>query len=279
MYIQQSDLTQYLRLSGMKKLNSGIYIIKNIKTNKSYIGSAKDLKVRKRLHFSQLRNNKHSNTHLQRSFNKYGEMFFKFETLYFCPEEYLLKLEQKCIDVFKPIYNIRKVATSNLGLKWNNKTKYKISNTLKNKYRNGYCLSKEARHKISEAHKGKKFSNDTKDKISKSLIGNKNCLGKKNSLGYKHTEETKEKIRNSNKGKQYTLGYKHNEISKLKMAKSHYKIIIQLDKINKNFIKEWISIKDAANALGISRSGISDVLRGSQKTCGGFIWKHKHEYI
>lgn len=41
-------------------------------------------------------------------------------------------------------------------------------------------------------------------------------------------------------------------------------------------LKQWKSIKEAANVLNLSESGISDVCRGyeNRETCGGFIWKY-----
>lgn len=39
-------------------------------------------------------------------------------------------------------------------------------------------------------------------------------------------------------------------------------------------IKEWTSITEAANSLEIHRSTISRVLRGKNKTAGGFYWKY-----
>lgn len=56
----------------------GIYKIINVVNNKFYVGSAVDLKRRKTRHFSELRNNKHSNGRLQNSWNKYGEQAFVF---------------------------------------------------------------------------------------------------------------------------------------------------------------------------------------------------------
>ena len=49
--------------------------------------------------------------------------------------------------------------------------------------------------------------------------------------------------------------------------------IDQYDK-NLNFIREWNSIKDASIELNISRSMISNSLRGVSKYAGGFIWKY-----
>jgi hypothetical protein len=52
----------------------------------------------------------------------------------------------------------------------------------------GFVITDEYRQKISNSNKGKKRSQDTKDKISISKIGNKNVLG------MKHSDETKSKI-------------------------------------------------------------------------------------
>lgn len=43
-----------------------------------------------------------------------------------------------------------------------------------------------------------------------------------------------------------------------------------------NIIKEWESIKEAATELGIQRGDISMVVKGRNKTAGGFIWKYKN---
>jgi group I intron endonuclease len=56
----------------------GIYKIINVVNNKFYVGSAVDLKRRKSRHFSELRNGKHNNRHLQAAWLKYGEEAFVF---------------------------------------------------------------------------------------------------------------------------------------------------------------------------------------------------------
>ena len=66
----------------MRKLkDSGIYMIKNIKNNKVYIGSSIHVYKRRRSHYSKLRKNEHYNRYLQFSWNKYKEENFKFETI------------------------------------------------------------------------------------------------------------------------------------------------------------------------------------------------------
>lgn len=86
-------------------MNSGVYKITNIKNSKFYIGSTNNLKRREKQHFSLLKNNKNHCKILQRAYNKYGEEAFIFETLVYCPKEYLFKLEQWFVDYLKPEYN------------------------------------------------------------------------------------------------------------------------------------------------------------------------------
>lgn len=79
---------------------SGVYVIENLIDGKYYIGSSKNIRVRKMQHFSDLKNNRHTNRHLQGAFNKYGEENFKFEILEYCGVERRLPREQKWIDLF-----------------------------------------------------------------------------------------------------------------------------------------------------------------------------------
>ena len=65
-------------------MKSGIYCIKNLITNKLYIGKACYVKARIGAHKWLLRNNKHVNIHLQHAWNKYGEFNFKFDIVEFC---------------------------------------------------------------------------------------------------------------------------------------------------------------------------------------------------
>lgn len=114
-------------------LNSGIYQIINIKTNKIYIGSTFDFNKRKREHFYKLENNIHHCIHLQNSYNKHGKNNFKFEVLVTCSKEYLLKLEQWFISNLKPSFNILKTAGSSLGFKHSEKTKLKYKQNIQEK--------------------------------------------------------------------------------------------------------------------------------------------------
>lgn len=52
------------------------------------------------------------------------------------------------------------------------------------------------------------------------------------------------------------------------------KPVLQYD-INGNFIAEYPSVLEAGEICGIWKGGISTVLKGKQKTAGGYIWKYK----
>lgn len=67
----------------MKKV-SGIYQIKNICNDKVYIGQSSDILKRFYNHKSELKRNKHTNKHLQRAWNTYGQNNFSFDILEEC---------------------------------------------------------------------------------------------------------------------------------------------------------------------------------------------------
>lgn len=62
-------------------MKSGIYCIKNIVTNKVYVGKAEDIKTRWSQHREQLRNRKHINKEMVQDCIDYGIKSFKFEVL------------------------------------------------------------------------------------------------------------------------------------------------------------------------------------------------------
>ena len=81
--------------------NIGIYKIENLVNGKLYIGQSVNLRKRRTRHFTELRNNKHTNPHLQRAFNKYGEKNFNFEIILYCNTEDLNYYENFFINLYK----------------------------------------------------------------------------------------------------------------------------------------------------------------------------------
>src|SRR5689334_15389338 len=118
----------------------GIYKITNILNNKFYIGSAVSCGRRWNIHKCHLLKNKHHSKYLQNTFNKYGLNNFTFEIIELVEDfandkailkECLLRREQYYIDSLKPEYNIAPTAGSNLGYKFSEESRNKISSIVK----------------------------------------------------------------------------------------------------------------------------------------------------
>lgn len=83
-----------------------IYHIKNTKTGYRYIGCSKNLKARWKEHKRHLIEGRHHCIHLQRAWNKYGEIHFLFETLEEHPtENKMFQREKELISESTKTYN------------------------------------------------------------------------------------------------------------------------------------------------------------------------------
>jgi len=194
----------------MNKTKGGIYKITNIIKGNFYIGSS--IKVEKRMyeHKRMLRKNKHTNIHLQRSWNKYGEKDFEFRCIRNVENERdLIRIEQFYINMYLPKYNICKVAGNHLGIRCSKETKKKISESRKGQkpWNKGIPLSKETKEKLSIALKGRSVWNKGK-KMSKKYCEKMAEAQKKRfstqihpMTNKHHSNETKEKIRKSRIGR------------------------------------------------------------------------------
>jgi group I intron endonuclease len=220
----------------------GIYKIENTKSNKLYIGSSKDCRKRKNRHFSELRNNKHKNKHLQSAYNKYGKENFTFSVIEeLKSENSLITKEQYYINRYCPEYNINLIANSSLGVKRSNETKDKIR-----------------RANLGLEHP--KWRNEIKSKAQ----GGDNHWTKSKDKPF--SVESREKMSESHK-KLYKNGYKH----------PRAKAVIQysLDDI---LIKEFISIAEAGRQLNLNSEAIARCCKGLSKTSGKYKWKYKNSY-
>jgi len=149
-----------------KNIVTGIYQIINLTNNKSYVGSASNIRQRWSHHKRNLSNNKHHSSYLQNAWNKYGESVFVLKILTTCikDKDILIELEQFYIDTLKPEYNIAKIAGSCLGIKLSPERKLQISESLK-----GRICSEETKRKISYSQKGKVISLESRQKLSNTL--------------------------------------------------------------------------------------------------------------
>lgn len=122
---------------------------------------------------------------------------------------------------------------------------------------NGFKHSEKTKALISSKKKGVSLSEKTKQKMSKSKMGENNNMFNKN-----HTPETCSKISKAKKGK---------KIKWSEQSRPEGKKIICLD-LNGNIIKHYDNMS-LVIADGFVRQSVSKVCNGKQNTSGGYIWK------
>lgn len=225
-----------------KSIKSGIYCIECIETNKKYIGQSIDINDRWRRHISELNNNVHDNNYLQNAWNKYGEKCFMFSVLEYCIENNLDERETYYIEKYNTLnrdfgYNL-KSGGQNGGSKYSDESKLKMSNSVKNSY------NEDLRNK----RKLDALNQWSNPKIKAKIIGENNGM-----YGKTHSEESRKKISNANKGR---ISWKRNTTPVY---------CIELNKYYKD-------ATDAGNELECRSSNILNVCRGERKMCGGYHW-------
>lgn len=94
-------------------------------------------------------------------------------------------------------------------------------------------------------------------------------------LGKHHTEETKARIKETNKHKVFTDEHKRN-ISMSKRGEKHHRArkCYQYSK-DGELIRSWEYMSLAAESLNINKSSIGKVCKGHRKTAGGFVWAYE----
>jgi group I intron endonuclease len=222
----------------------GIYQILNKKNGDCYIGSAVNLQKRTNQHLSMLRRDISKHTHLQRAWNKYGEENFEINILERVADRNdLTQREQFFIDTFKPAYNVRTVAESNLGIQESEETKALKSKVAKARGQNEQqlaALRKAQKNRIGKPVKGK---------VKESLK-----LGPLSMVGKPKSKETKEKIRQTKLGeKNYMFGISQEDHPSSKKVKN-----IMTGEV-------YASAKQCAEVLGKSYVHVNMILRGRRK--------------
>lgn len=179
----------------------GIYCIRNLVTNKVYIGKSKNIYKRIHQHIYDLKNNrKHENPYLQNSWNKYGRKSFEYFVLEFLEEneELVAKRElywMKKYDSLNKGYNLRSDSDSRIIIHKN--TSKKISKRLKKEWsegirsKHGEKLSKNWENNDERKEKQSKLFSKLKTKYFYRI--NNNSLidyGELVKLGYKNVQAT-----------------------------------------------------------------------------------------
>ncbi|CAL1777244.1 putative I-TevI-like homing endonuclease GIY-YIG family protein [Acinetobacter phage vB_AbaM_PhT2] len=169
-------------------MDSGIYKIENIITNKCYVGSTKCFKSRWKRHFHDLENGTHSSIKLQRSYNKYGKCAFVpsiLEKLEYTKAE-IIDAENNWMQKLDSKANGYNIADASFG------------DTTSNHPNKAQIIKKRA-DKI-KANCSKLSSEERSAKFGR--------FGKENGMyGKSHSAETRKKLSEINLGNSYALGH------------------------------------------------------------------------
>lgn len=166
----------------------------------------------------------------------------------------------------------QKISEANKGKTWSNERKKEFSEKMKG--RPGHPCSEETKQKIREANTSRKLSDEQKQWLSERFSGENNP-----NYGKHISEEIKEKIRAKLKGgnnPNYGKPLKEEHRQKLSINSSVSKRVIQFD-MDGNYITEYHSQNEAARQTGILESQICRACK-EHKSAGGFLWLHKDEY-
>lgn len=206
----------------MQPINAIVYQARNLVNGHRYIGfTTQGLEVRKKQHLKDAKT-KHRVFRFHRALNKYGHDNFVFEVLADFQDDDLLAKMYECeaIEAYKPEYNL---SYGGEGGRLSEETRAKISAA--HMGREGTWLGKKfsAEHskRIGDAHRGvpklklrgRKKSQEAIEKTRAKLMGHAPTWTGP------HSEETKQKLREANKGQvPWILGKHHKEGSKQLMS-------------------------------------------------------------
>lgn len=259
-------------------MNSGIYLIFNLKNGYFYIGSTHNFNNRCQDHFKQLRKNSHGTSnkngktdYLQNAFNKYGENNFEFIPVRFVgPDKAkLLAAEQEYLDKYfgtKECYNLAPVAGSVLGFKHSKESREKMKKShigqisgMKDKHH-----SEISKQKMRQAKIGKKLSK----KHRKNLSSNNT----KYWLGKSRSQITKDKISKIHIGNTYRKGKKLSTETRNKISEIQYREFKLISP--NNIFYEGKNVKGFCKDHNLNAAHIYGVLNGKLKQYKG--WKNEY---
>lgn len=223
-------------------MNSGIYKWTNKVNGKVYIGQTKDLSHRKSV-FQCFSIKRYSGDLINRARQKYNNIsYWNYEVLEYCCPEDLDKKEIYYIDLYD---------STNLD------NGYNLCGGGFGKGKITYHLTEDHKKKIGDAQRGEKnhrfgvpITDEEREERRNRMLGEKNPMYNKT-----HTDEVKQLL------------------CELKSIP-----IVQLDMDN-NFIREWISAKEAGNELGYDNSNITKCCKGKKNYYKGYKWSYSREYF
>ncbi len=244
-----------------------VYCFRNAVSDKVYVGSTIRLVKRKKNHYYTLRRNTHFNTHLQSSWNEYGEQAFSFHVLEVCTPETRLSREQFWIDYYDAAnpskgYNMSPTAAveyhteeSRRKISESNKRRYQLGRT---PFLKGKTHSAEVKQFLGDLHRGKVVSLETRTKQS---------IARR---GMKLTDEHRKRIGDASRGRKQSA-----ELVKKRTSHDNwaYRPILQID-LRGQLVARHKGVVQAAISSGCSSPGIMDCAKGRRNSFKGYIWKY-----
>lgn len=250
-----------------------IYIIENLINGKVYVGkTSKSVEKRWNDHLKKAKAKE--NRRLYDSINKYGSENFKIAELDSADdEEKINEMESWYIHIFRSYnkeygYNMTFGGDGGNTISGFSEERRKEYSEKLSMIRKGFKHSLESKIKMSENSKGKKLTEESRNKISNTLrkkieeklfIPDTSGLKKGQDFGFKHTKKSKEKMSLSRKGKKYEdiyggdLASEIKNKKKLNWAGEKNPLYVNIDKeelLKK--IKELPYMKDVASYFSTS---------------------------
>lgn len=218
-------------------MSCGIYKIENLTNNKIYIGQSINIEERFKRHMKA-----NDEFLIHKAFKKYGIENFSFVIIEECLAKDLDKKEQYWIEQYNSLapngYNMITGGSNGAGL-------------AKGKAVMQYSLNGDYIKTYDSAHQAADALNLDFGNICACCRGDRNQTG---DFQWKYVDSDKN-IKVSN-------------------ARHSNTPILQYD-LNGNFIKEYATLKEAAEAVGCSKALICKVCKGQGKTAKNFKWKYK----
>ncbi len=256
---------------------SGIYMIKNTKNGKVYIGQSQNIQRRINAHISCLRRGAHYNKHLQRAWDMYGESVFEFSTLELCDLSVIDDREMFYIGLYHSASDGYNCTDGGGGIR-------------------GYEQSAETKAKMSESHADVSGNNNPRA-ISVTLVNTGEAFDCIQYASEKYGV-CKGDISKNAKRKSHSAG----EINGVRLVWAYTDDFIRMDSLEKmrliitaqncksgenchrstNVIclstgVTYFSIRDASQRTGIGETSISAACRGIQNSAGGMMWAYSEQ--
>lgn len=259
----------------MKEKICGIYCIESRIDNKKYIGQSIDIERRFQSHRSNLRNNKHNNTHLQGAWNLYKEDNFVFYIIERCEkcnlddrERYYISMYNLTDDKFG--YNIEDGGSESKNI--SEATRKKMSLTRQN-------ISEEVRENMSLAQNSIPiYQIDLNGNIVNEWRGARTAAKKLNiDQGAIHQCLHHGRRTYRNYIWLFVSEYQNFNLKNYINNNTQPRAVVQLT-MDGEFVKEWLS----ANSTKVDGFGCSAIIKccksGGEKSHHGYRWMYADDY-